>query len=227
MKQPKVVAIVQARMGSSRLPNKMLLYLHGYPVCEWVYRRVSRAKKIDELIFAIPDNSQNDILGNYLEKVGVNVFRGSEFDLVDRYYQAAKLTNADHIVRICADNPLICSSEIDRLIEFFKHENCDYAYNHIPRKNNYPDGLGAEISSIKLLKELHQKELSMDDREHVYNFILKNHTKYSIRTFDPPKNIAYPKLKLDLDTMSDYCRLLEKDYKIEMTAEEIIYTAIG
>lgn len=227
MKQLNVVAIIQARMGSRRLPNKMMLNLHGYPVCEWVYSRVKKSKKINQIIFAIPQNRANDILENYLKKIGANVFRGSEMNLVDRYYHAAKKTQADQVVRICADNPLICASELDRLIEFFNEEECDYAYNHIPINNHYPDGLGAEISSMSLINEIHKYHLTKDEKEHLYNFILKNRDKYLIKTFDPPKKIAYPKLKLDLNTISDYARLMEKNYKIDMSAEEVIKTAIG
>ena len=87
----KTVAIIQARMGSSRLPNKMLLYLHGYPICEWVYKRVKMSKKIDQIIFALPDTEDNYVLARYLESIGADVFRGSENNLVDRYYRAAKL----------------------------------------------------------------------------------------------------------------------------------------
>ena len=81
-----VTAIIQARMGASRLPNKMLLHLHGYPVVEWVYRRISQAKKVDRILFALPDTAQDDVLAGFLESIGAEVYRGSETDLVDRYY---------------------------------------------------------------------------------------------------------------------------------------------
>ncbi len=140
----KTVAIIQARMGASRLANKMLLSLHGYPICEWVFRRVSQAEKIDQVVFAIPDTEKDNVLAEYLQTIGAILFRGSELDLVDRYYQAAKQTGADQIVRVCADNPLICGSEIDRLVRWFQHQSCDYAYNHIPNNNNYPLKLSKE-----------------------------------------------------------------------------------
>jgi spore coat polysaccharide biosynthesis protein SpsF len=220
------VAIIQARMGASRLPNKMLLYLHGYPVCEWVFRRVQQAKKIDQVVFALPNRDKDDVLAWYLESIGASLFRGSETDLVERYYQAAKKVGADQIVRVCADNPLICASEIDRLINYFNFESCDYAYNHIPRGNRYPDGLGAEICSMQLLEEIHQKAESPDHREHLFNTIWDNRTVYTIKTFDPVEEIAHPELKLDLDTIDDYQRLLEKPYRINMSAIEIAQTAL-
>jgi len=223
----KTVVIIQARMGASRLPNKMLLHLHGYPICEWVFRRVQQAENIDQVVFALPNVIKDDVLAWYLESIGVDLFRGSEMDLVDRYYQAAKQAGADQIVRVCADNPLICASEIDRLINFFNMEKCDYAYNHIPKGNQYPDGLGAEICSMELLEEIYYNTSSTEQREHLFNYIWENDADYVIKTFNPPKSIAHPNLKLDLDTEDDYKKLLEKNYQINMSAEEIIKTATG
>jgi spore coat polysaccharide biosynthesis protein SpsF len=213
-------------MGSSRLPNKMLLHLHGYPICEWVFRRVQQAKKINQVVFALPNTKNDDALAWYLQSIGANLFRGSEMDLVERYYQAAKQIGADRIVRICADNPLICATEIDRLVDFFEHESCDYAYNHIPKENGYPDGLGAEICSIQLLEEIQLKANSPENREHLFNTIWDNRVDYNIKTFDPVKEIAHPELKLDLDTTDDYQQLLEKPYRIDMSAIEIVQTAL-
>ena len=226
--QPRIMptAIIQARMEATRLPNKMLLHLHGYPIIEWVYRRVLQSKRLDKIIFALPDTERNDILAKYLESIGASVFRGSESDLVDRYYQASKSIISEEVVRICADNPLICASEIDRLIDFFAMQKCDYAYNHIPKNNRYPDGLGAEICRVELLKEIHMKASKPDHREHLFNYLWDNPNQYKIETFDPPEELAKPKLKLDIDTYEDYKCLLEKPYRIEMSASEILQTAL-
>ena len=219
-------AIIQARMGATRFPNKMLLNFHGYPIIEWVYRRVLQSKMLDGIIFAIPDTDEDDLLQWFLESIGAKVFRGSETDLVDRYYKVAKSFFVKDIVRICADNPLICASEIDRLIAYFNQNNCDYAYNHIPRNNSYPDGLGAEICNINLLEEIYTKASEPDHREHLFNYVWGNSNQYSIQTFNPPKEIAYPELKFDLDTPKDYKQLLKRAYRIEMSATEIIQTAL-
>ena len=219
-------AIIQARMGATRFPNKMLLNFHGYPIIEWVYRRVLQSKMLDGIIFAIPDTDEDDLLQWFLESIGAKVFRGSETDLVDRYYKVAKSFFVKDIVRICADNPLICASEIDRLIVYFNQNNCDYVYNHIPRNNSYPDGLGAEICNINLLEEIYTKASEPDHREHLFNYVWDNSNQYSIQTFNPPKELAYPELKLDLDTPKDYKRLLKRAYRIEMSATEIIQTTL-
>lgn len=219
------IAIIQARMNSKRLPNKMLLDLHGHPICEWVYKRVSRAKKIDKVVFAIPEIEQDDFLGTFLESLGAEVYRGSEFDVVDRFYKVAKKLRANHVVRICADNPLICPDEIDRLIDYYFKENCDYAYNHIPKNNKYPDGLGAEICSMDILSEIYNNSHSNSHREHLFNYIWDNENNYNIKTFDPPAHTAYPEIKLDIDTLADYESLISKKYTINMTAKEIINLA--
>lgn len=221
-----IVAIVQARMGASRLPNKMMLYLHGYPIVEWVYRRVLLSRKIEQILFALPKTKENDCLAAYLERIGAKVFRGSETDLVGRYYQAAQHVFADKVVRICADNPLICASEIDRLIDYFEHNACDYAYNHIPRHNTYPDGMGAEICQMSLLEDIHANASGVVCREHVFNYIWENDSRYVISTFDPPKELEYPELKLDIDTSEDYSKMLERPYRIDMDEGMIIRTAL-
>ena len=221
----KTTAIIQARMKSSRLPNKMLLYLHGYPICEWVYKRVKMSKKVDQIIFALPDTEDNHSLAWYLESIGADVFRGSENNLVDRFYKAAKLTSANEIIRICADNPLICASEIDRLIDFYRKNECDYAYNNIPKRNKYPDGLGAEICSIDLLEIINKNAITIDHKEHLFNYIWSHSSEYSIKTFNPFKEISYPELKFDIDNMDDYRYLLQKEYRIDMSAVEIIRMA--
>ena len=222
-----VVAIIQARMGASRLPNKMLLHLHGYPIVEWVYRRVSQAKRIDRILFAIPDTAEDDLLAWYLESKGSGVFPGSEIDLVGRYYHAAKSVNAAQVVRVCADNPLISATEIDRLIDFFQHGQCDYVYNHIPRDISWPDGLGAEICNMALLEEIHAKAIKSEHREHLFNYVWDHANRFNISTFEPPKELAHPELKLDVDTIVDYRRLLQAPYRIEMSAQEIVQTALA
>ena len=212
-------------MGATRLPNKMMLHLHGYPICEWVFRRVSEAKYVDNVFFALPDSAQNDLLEGFLKSIGANSIRGSEEDVVSRFMKASIKTSAHCVVRVCADNPLICASEIDRLIEFYKNNKCDYAYNHIPKNSHYPDGLGAEICSMQILDEINKKAKTKKHREHLFNYILDNYTEYTIKTFEPPEDLAYPKLKLDLDTLDDYKKLLEKPFRIDMSAQEIVQIA--
>ena len=225
MTSETVSAIVQARMGSSRLPNKSMLYLHGYPIIHWIFHRVKKTKKINKIVFALPDNHIDDILHKYLEDLGANVHRGSENDLITRFLETAKKHNMKNIVRICADNPLISASEIDRLIEYYFKNETDYCYNHMPINNQYPDGLGAEIFSYDLLQEIDDCAKESKYREHVTNFIWDNKKKYKISTFDPPINLCDPKLKLDLNTYEEYNFLMSKPYNINMDADEVVKTS--
>lgn len=223
MQQIKIVGIIQARLGSTRLPYKMLLSLHGHPIIKWVVCRASHSKRLNDLVVAIPDNAENDVLTTCLHKLKVNVFRGPEDDVLKRFYLAAKERQATHTVRICGDNPLISGEAIDHLIEFYFADPCDYAYNHIPRGNTYPDGFGAEIISFDLLEYLVKNAIEPEHREHCFSYITDHPNHFSIRTFDPVnKRIACPELKLDIDTFEDYRRLSLKDFEIDTPAEDIV-----
>ena len=219
-----IVAIVQARMGSTRLPNKMMLYFNGYPIVEWVYKRLLKSTTVDKIIFAVPDSERDDVLCFHLASIGAEIFRGSELDLVDRFNKAAKYSSAEKIVRVCADNVLISPDAIDQLVTYFQENDCDYAYNHIPLNNNWPDGLGAEICRLDILKYIDLKAKKPDHREHLFNYLWDNQEAFKIATFQPPKELAFPKLKLDLDTIEDYEKLLKNRLRINMSSTEIVET---
>ena len=226
MKHP-VTAIVQARMGASRFPNKMMLWFHGLPVIEWVWRRVGMAQTIDALVFAIPDTVADQVLADHLNRLGASVYRGSETDVLGRITKAAQTRGAGTVVRVCADNPLVSGSEIDRLVGFYGRGNYDYAYNHVPRGNSYPDGLGAEIVSMDLLERIDQVATEPDHREHAFNYVWDNQREFHIGTCDPLDSaLAHPDLKLDLDTPADYSALLQLDVLPEMTAQQVVNAAL-
>ncbi len=123
----KTVALIQARLGSSRLPCKMMLSLHGLPVIDWVVHRVRRATLVDEVVVATSTQPENDILEHHLSRQGVAVFRGPEDDVLERFRLAGAAYGAEQVVRVCADNPLIWGGAIDDLIRFWRAEGCDYA----------------------------------------------------------------------------------------------------
>ena len=226
MKRP-LISVIQARMGSVRLPKKMMLSLHGLPVVEWVWRRVSMAQHIDGVIVAVPDTPDDQILADYLLRIGARVSRGSETDVLGRMTDAARSAGAATVIRICADNPLVCGSEIDRLVDCYETGSYDYAYNHIPRGNSYPDGLGAEIVSMELLELLNKTVTLPAQREHVFNYIWDNPDQFRIGTFDPiDRALAHPELKLDFDTIDDYAALLKLDITPEMSASEVVRTVL-
>lgn len=219
----KVVAIVQARMGSERLPNKTMLWLHGFPVIDWVRVRLSYSANLDQVVFAIPSTRRDSLLQHYLSSKGATVFAGSEDDVVSRFYFAAQKYDADVVVRICADNPFLCPVEIDRLIAYFLGGSFDYAYNHIPRNNKYPDGLGAEVTSMRVLQKIHDSASTGNQREHLFNYIWDQPGAFKIGTFDPVNHHLHkPDIRLDLDSYEDYERLLKLKVSIDSDAVDIV-----
>lgn len=219
----RTVGIIQARIGSTRLPYKMMLSLHGIPIIQWVIRRVQKSKLLDDLIVAIPVTEDNDLLEKYLKELNVEVYRGSEGNVLERFYESAKLKEPLNVVRICADNPLIDGLEIDNLIDFFEKNQCDYAYNHIPKENLYPDGLGAEIVKFTTLEHLYEVVETQHHKEHSLSYITENSDKFDIKTFDPlDKELHNPQLRFDIDSFEDYKTLCMKEININTTSKELI-----
>ena len=227
----RTVAIIQARMGATRLPGKMMLRLHDRPVIEWVVRRVSIARRLDGVVVAIPDAPIDDVLNAFLSnRLRVNVFRGSEQDVLGRFVAAGRAYRATQVVRACADNPLISGEVIDDLIRFFNENPCDYAYNQgdSGRTNTYPNGLGAEIVPFSLLEWLDQNAVKPRHREHCLSYITDHPDQFDIRTFNPPDQaIAHPQLKLDLDTLDDYAQLWGLKVSPSMSDREIVTAALS
>ncbi len=222
-KDKKIVAVIQARVGSTRLPNKAMLHLHGYPIIDWVANRVKWSQKLDDIVFAIPDTEKDLIIQSYLEKSGIKVFAGSESDVLGRTVAASRSLGATHIVRICADNPFIDGKEIDNLIDFYFEQSLDYAYNHIPRNNKYPDGLGAEIVSLQILEKIDSVATSSSQREHTFNYIWENLEQFKIGTFDPlDSRLWHPEIRVDMDNYSDYLKYLNLNVSIDVSALELI-----
>lgn len=224
----KTIAIVQCRFGSTRLPHKALLCLNGKPLAEWVYSRLAQAKYLDDIIFAIPDNAENEILYRELTRLGVVVFAGQEEDVFGRMLSAAQAYGADNFVRICADNPLVTGSEIDRLIEHFNTIAPDYAYNHIPQKNQYPDGIGGEICKTNLLQKVYDNlpEGRPDLREHMFLWLSEKPDAFTRTTFDPDDEALFgPQFKFDIDTLLDYQYLSRLGVTLDSSFSDIMYRA--
>jgi spore coat polysaccharide biosynthesis protein SpsF len=195
-------------MGSTRFPEKMLAKLGGFPILEWVLRRVKHSTKVDQVVLATSTLPQNDVLVDLAEKYNVNVFRGSEDDVLKRFVDASKLYNADWVVRICADNPFVAPEEIDRLIEHFKITECDYACNHQDHLGSgYADGFGAEIMNVSALQKLQQTVIDSQEREHVTLHLWNNLDQFDLSVVIAPEELTYPDLKFDVDTIEDFNKL--------------------
>ena len=150
MKNNNFVAIIQARMGSTRLPRKSAKILGQSQIIDWVVKRVKKAKLLDDVIIATSKKKRDKIFSKIAKKNKIKIFYGSEENVLKRIYDAGKKFNAKNIIRICADSPFISPEFINNLILFYKNNNCDLAFNHTPfKKFKCIDGLGAEIFSMK------------------------------------------------------------------------------
>jgi spore coat polysaccharide biosynthesis protein SpsF len=206
----KIGMIIQARMSSKRFPGKVMKRILNIPMIYRIYERVILCRKLDDVIVAIPSSKSDDKLEIFLKKKKIKTFRGSENNLISRYFKAAKLYNLDYIVRLPADNPLPDFKEIDRLINFhmkIKDNINVFSTNLQPIKNsNYIDGIGAEILSYKMLEKIFKNKNLQKSKEHLslnfYDFEKKKIiNKNFFRVCFPisPKSIAYPNIVLDVN----------------------------
>jgi len=200
----RVVAIIQARMGSTRLPGKVMMELGGKPLLQNVIERVSRAKLVDAVVVACPTEDWRQFKNFFDSGTFCVGYEGEENDLVGRYYYTAKAFQADLIVRVCADNPLVEPGEIDRLIEYYsRHQIMTEGWlcqNATPFANGYPDGIGAEIYSIKQLEWLNEQNEHPFDREHPHSYF---HYTGNVHGPSCPPEFARPDLRLDVNTQED------------------------
>ena len=165
----KVVAIVQARMGSTRLPNKVMKRICGTPMIELLLARLKNSIEIDEIIVATSTNEVNLPLVSHVEGLGYPCEQGSEDNVLNRYYEAAKKFNADVVVRITGDCPLVDAKLVDDCVSRFHLNSADYLSNLEPL--SYPDGLDVEVFSFQTLKDANNSAKSNFEKEHVTPYI--------------------------------------------------------
>lgn len=170
----KASVIIQARMGASRLPDKVLMPLAGKPVLEHVIRRCQHAKLADKVIVATTLDSQDLAVSDFASSLGVCAFRGSTNDVLDRFFQTASLFGLQHIVRITADCPMIDPDIIDEVIALYFEKNSDYASNALTE--TYPDGQDVEVFGFRALQEAWHKARLTSEREHVTPYIRRHKT---------------------------------------------------
>lgn len=207
----KTVLIIQARMESTRLPGKSLLDLAGEPLVGRILERVKRCKHIDEIVLAVPEKNSDNLLAKLANKYDVNLFRGSENDLLDRYYKAALKFQARYVCRLPGDNPIPEPKEIDRMI--LKHQETGYEFSSNLSEvfdNKYPDGIGIEVINFDALKTVWTECKDPYKREHVHlNFFNYDEQKavdkrFRVGTVECPNGFNKPYLILDVNTKKQY-----------------------
>lgn len=208
----RVALILQARMGSTRLPGKSLMDLAGAPLVGRILERVKRCRRIDAIVLATTTKPEDDPLAALAETYGVTLFRGSENDLVDRYHQAGKAVGADIVGRLPADNPAPEPVEIDRIADFHRQGGFAFTSNLAGvLGNGYPDGIGAEMISAWALEEVWKTITDPRLREHPHlNFFdyasqtPADPTRYAVGTIPCPVEFRRPDLVLDVNTREEY-----------------------
>lgn len=223
----KVVFVVSARMGSTRLPGKVIMPLAGQPVVYRIVERLKRSKYVDEIIVATTTNPADDVIESICKKSSFKYFRGSEEDVLSRVAGAAKTCDADIIFRGMADSPMVDWRIVDRLIEILYEGRYDYASNELGG-NPYPVGFDASVFPAKVLYEVEKIAKDEVSKEHVTYYIYSHPEKYKIYKQQAEGSMLWPDLRLTLDTKEDY-RLISLIYdnligQIEdFSADDIIH----
>lgn len=217
------VAVIQARMGSSRLPGKVLLPLDREHVLTHVVRRVDRADAVDETVVATSTEQSDDIVEWFGREHDVPVHRGSESDVSERMYEAARKHDADNVVRVTGDCPLIHPDTIDAVVSALQGDEVDYASNTISR--TFPRGLDVEAFTMESFEQVRREGSQKRHREHVTPYYRENPDVFELTNvtsdtvFDDPRFEERADLRLTLDEADDY-RVIREIY------ENLSYDAI-
>lgn len=201
----KIVAIIQARMGATRLPGKVVLKLppqSSVTVLDHIIRRLKRSRIINQIIVATSRKQSEQPIVNIAHSYHLPVYRGSETDVLSRYYRAAQKFSADIIVRICADSPCLDVRLLNSVIKSHLKFQPDYTHTV-----GYPLGTNIEIIAFPVLKRAYFQAKQDLEREHVTPFIYLHPKQFKISTLQAPKSYHDPKLRLTLDTPADYTLL--------------------
>lgn len=213
--------IIQARMGSNRLPGKILKMINGRPLLEHILFRLERLSKPAEIVIATTEKAENDVVEEFCRKYPIKCFRGSELNVLDRYYKCALFYKFDNIVRMTADNPFPDIDELNNLIDL-----------HITNCNDFtecfstlPLGVGMEIFSFDALEKSAKLSTMPHHFEHIDEYILENAGDFKFQTMSVPESKNIPHLRLTVDTPDDYkkaCFIAENSESEYVTIQEAI-----
>lgn len=195
-----IVAILQARMSSSRLPGKVNLPLAGAPMLARQLERIRRSRMLDRIMVATSDKADDDIIAAVARDAGVGIFRGSLDDVLDRFYRAALAHAPSHIVRLTGDCPLADWQVIDRLVNFALDGRYDYASNTL--RPTWPDGLDAEVATLAALRSAWTHAKTPVEREHVMPFITSRPNRFRLGSFEQDTDLSA--LRWTVDEPRDY-----------------------
>ena len=217
MIKDKIVAIIQARINSSRLPGKVMLDLGGRTLLERVIEIARSCSMLDELWLATSANSMDDVIELVGEKYGLSVFRGDSDDVLSRFCSVTEGTKADLVVRITADDPLIETSFFKQgIIEILKSGSDYLAFS------NMPYGSGIEVIRGKALLDINEKILDPADREHVTKYIIEHPDIYRLNFIEPANlKLRRPDLRVTIDDLEDYLKINRAYWYLEKLGQKV------
>lgn len=197
-----IVVIVQARYSSTRLPGKILKKINNKVVLDYVIERLKLCNRINEIILATTTDKKDDVLEEYAISRGLCYFRGSEEDVLSRYYLAAKKYQADIIIRITSDCPLIDPEIVDEIIKKHIENKADYTANTI--KRTYPRGLDTEVFNFNILEDAYKHADERYYREHVTIYIREHPEKFKLQNIEADGKVKRPDIRITVDTEEDF-----------------------
>ena len=199
----KVGLVIQARMGSTRLPGKILMDLCGKPLLLHIINTLRSLDKNHIIIVATTILSKDDVVKSFCDEHKILCFRGSEMDVLDRYYKAAISFNLDHVVRLTGDNPLIDTENLQYLIDEHLKNGADYSSNKSEVDSGLPEGVGAEMFTFSALERSWREGKKENHREHVNEYILENVNQFNVLRVEAKEKVPYENIRLTVDTISD------------------------
>lgn len=196
------IAIIQARMSSTRLHGKVLKKIGGKTLLEILVERVRRASSIEKIVIATTDSAEDKKIADLAGKLGLDSHRGSEKDVLDRYYQTAKKFKADVVVRITGDCPLMDPKIIDRVVEYYKENSDKYDYVSNVRPPTFPDGMDVEVFPFEVLEKAWKKAKLPSEREHVTAYIANHPEIFKIGNILRKDDVS--SMRLTVDSKEDF-----------------------
>lgn len=197
----KTIAVIQARLSSTRLPAKVMLDLDGQTLLQRVINRVRLSKFVDEIYVATSINNEDNVIANLCNTIQIECYRGSLENVLSRFYEIGKIKNADIIVRITADNPLTEPKMIDKAIEFITHTKKDYV-----GFKDVPYGSAVEVFTMKSFEKIYKAtNLSKHNLEHVTSYYYQNREMFDIALLS--YDIGNSKNRVTVDTLEDYIKM--------------------
>jgi len=216
-----VGAILQARMGSTRLPGKIFKMIGHRTLLEHIFYRLSFLEHSITVVLATSLNPKDDAVEVFCEKRGILCYRGNEQDVLSRYYECAQKFHFEHIIRLTGDNPFVDITELDNLITLHLENRPDYSHS----LDSLPIGTGSEIFTFQALERSYQNGHMEHHREHVNEYILGNPDLFQICLLKAPKEKNRPEIRLTVDTQEDYdkaCYIVENCGSEFITTEEAL-----